>query len=223
MRDEIPDVSKLKVDVTVISDVICPWCYIGKANLEAAIDSLASKIDVQVSWKPFELNPRMPEDGMSRRDYRSAKFGTWARSQELDAQVEAAARSAGIEIHHERMQRTPNTLAAHRVIWLAGKQGVQQAVVDALFQAYFVEGLDIGQPEVLAAMAQRGGLTEVPVIEFLHGEEGADEVRHELTQAQRLGVSGVPTFIFAERTALSGAQPPALIRDAILDIAQVHD
>ncbi|SDL93334.1 Predicted dithiol-disulfide isomerase, DsbA family [Modicisalibacter muralis] len=207
------------VQVTVISDAICPWCYIGKANLDAAIDSLAGDIDVTVDWKPFELNPDMPEGGMSRRDYRSAKFGSWARSQALDAQVEAAARQAGVEIHHERMQRTPNTFAAHRVIWLAGRHGAQQAVVDALFRAYFVEGQDIGQPEVLAALAERSGLASVPVLEFLQGEESISEVRDELAQVQRLDVSGVPTFIFAGRTALSGAQSLEVIRGAIVDVA----
>ena len=205
--------------ITVISDAICPWCYIGKTNLDTAIDSLAGDIDVTVNWKPFELNPDMPEGGMSRRGYRSAKFGSWARSQALDTQVEAAASQAGVEIHHERMQRTPNTFAAHRVIWLAGRHGVQQAVVEALFRAYFVEGRDIGQPEVLAALAGHGGLTGVPVLEFLQGEEGIGEVRDELAQAHRLGVSGVPTFIFAGRTALSGAQPPEVIREAIVGVA----
>lgn len=206
--------------ITVISDAICPWCYIGKANLDAVIDSLAGDIDVTVNWKPFELNPDMPEGGMSRRDYRSAKFGSWARSQELDAQVETAARQAGVEIHHERMQRTPNTFAAHRVIWLAGRHGVQQCVVEALFRAYFVEGRDIGQPEVLAALAEHNGLAGVPVLEFLQGEEGTGEVRDELAQAHRLGVSGVPAFIFAGRTALSGAQPPEVIREAIVGVAR---
>lgn len=207
------------VQVTVISDAICPWCHIGKANLQAAIGSLAGKVDVEVSWKPFELNPEMPEGGMSRRDYRSAKFGSWERSQELDAQVEAAARQAGVEIQHARMQRTPNTFAAHRVIWLAGQHGVQQGIVDALFQAYFIEGRDIGQPEVLAELAERAGLADVSVLAFLQGEEGVAAVRDELAWARRLGVSGVPTFIFAGRTALSGAQPPEVIRDAIADVA----
>lgn len=207
------------VQVTVISDAICPWCYIGKANLDVAIDSLAGDIDVTVDWKPFELNPDMPEGGMSRRDYRSAKFGSWARSQELDAQVETAARQAGVEIHHERMHRTPNTFAAHRVIWLAGRHGVQHTVVDALFHAYFVEGQDIGQAEVLAELAERAGLASVSILAFLQGEEGVDEVRAELAQAHQLGVSGVPTFIFAGRTALSGAQPPEVIREAIVGVA----
>ncbi|WP_458525964.1 DsbA family oxidoreductase [Onishia taeanensis] len=206
--------------VTVISDVICPWCFIGKANLETAIASLRDELDVRVEWRPFELNPDMPAGGMSRRDYRSAKFGSWERSLQLDAQVEDAARQAGVVIHHGRIERTPNTFAAHRLIWLAGRQGVQPAVVDALFHAYFIEGQDIGQPDVLAAVAVRGGLEASTVAEFLSGEEGVAEVRDDLAQVRRLGVSGVPTFVFANRTALSGAQPPEMIRAAILDAGE---
>ncbi|WP_192035969.1 DsbA family oxidoreductase [Halomonas sp. YLGW01] len=206
-----------QTSITVISDVICPWCYIGKTHLEAAIASLPDELDVRVDWKHFELNPDMPAGGMSRRDYRSAKFGSWERSRQLDAQVEEAARQAGIEIHHERMARTPNTFAAHRLIWWAGRQGVQPAVVDALFRAYFVEGRDIGQPEVLADVAASAGLASPAVAAFLAGEEGIAEVRDDLARVRRLGVSGVPTFVFADRHALSGAQPPEVMREAILE------
>ncbi|PXX99420.1 DsbA family oxidoreductase [Halomonas sp. LBP4] len=204
------------VDVTVISDAICPWCFIGKRHLALALADLPDEIAVSVAWQPFELNPAMPPGGMSRRDYRTAKFGSWERSLELDAQVEAAARRAGIEIHHERMTRTPNTFATHRLIWLAGGHGVQQSVVDELFARYFVNGEDIGDARVLADAADAGGLYGVDVPAFLESREGVAEVRGALAHARRLGIGGVPMFIIDGRTALSGAQPPEVLREAIV-------
>ena len=206
------------IDITVISDANCPWCFIGKRHLDLALADLPDEIGVSVAWHPFELNPDMPVEGLSRRDYRTAKFGSWERSRELDAQVEAAAAEAGITIHHERMTRTPNTFNAHRLIWLAGEQGVQSAVVSALFQCYFVDGEDIGDSKVLASAARAGGLADIDIPAFLAGDQGRSEVQAGLDQARRLGVSGVPTFIFNGTTGLSGAQPPEALRQAILEI-----
>ncbi|GHC35686.1 DsbA family oxidoreductase [Aidingimonas halophila] len=205
------------VDITVISDAICPWCFIGKRHLDLALAELPEEIGVSVAWHPFELNPDMPAEGLSRRDYRTAKFGSWERSQALDAQVEAAATQAGLEIHHERMTRTPNTFNAHRLIWLAGEHGFQSAVVDALFRYYFVEGQDIGDSAVLANAALDGGLVGIDIPAFLAGDQGRSEVRAGLDEARRLGVSGVPTFIIDDTVDLSGAQPPETLRQAILE------
>ncbi|WP_163576227.1 DsbA family oxidoreductase [Halomonas faecis] len=205
------------VDITVISDAICPWCFIGKRHLDLALAELPEEVGVSVAWHPFELNPDMPAEGLSRRDYRTAKFGSWERSQALDAQVEAAAAQAGLEIHHERMTRTPNTFDAHRLIWLAGKHGVQSAVVDALFRCYFVEGQDIGDSAVLANAARDGGLADIDLPAFLAGDQGRREVRAALDEARRLGVSGVPTFIIDDTVGLAGAQPPETLRQAILE------
>ncbi|MDR5907018.1 DsbA family oxidoreductase [Franzmannia qiaohouensis] len=208
-----------QVNITVISDAICPWCFIGKRHLDLALAELPEDVTVAVAWHPFELNPDMPAEGLSRRDYRTAKFGSWERSQALDAQVEAAAEQAGIEIHHERMTRTPNTFDAHRLIWLAGEHGVQSAVVGALFRCYFVDGEDIGDGAVLANAAREGGLAEIDIPAFLASDQGRAEVKAGLDEARRLGVSGVPTFIFNGTTGLSGAQPPEALRQAILEIA----
>lgn len=205
------------VDITIISDAICPWCFIGKCHLDLALAALPEEISVSVAWHPFELNPDMPAEGLSRRDYRTAKFGSWERSRALDAQVEAAAAQAGIEIHHERMTRTPNTFDAHRLIWLAGEHGVQSAVVDALFRCYFVEGEDIGESAVLATAARTGGLAHIDIPAFLAGDQGRSEVKADLDEARRLGVSGVPAFIINNTTGLSGAQPPEALRQAILE------
>ncbi|MFC3282329.1 DsbA family oxidoreductase [Litchfieldella rifensis] len=207
------------VDVTIISDAICPWCYIGKRHLDLAVASLGDDVTVSIDWQPFELNPGMPPGGMSRRDYRTAKFGSWERSRELDAQVEAAARQAGIEIHHDRIMRTPNTFNAHRLIWLAGQHQVQQSVVNELFRRYFVAGEDIGDTRVLADAAHVGGLRDVDLQAFLASPQGRAEVHGALDNARRLGISGVPMFIIAGRIDLSGAQPPDALRQAILEAA----
>ncbi|AMC99441.1 DSBA-like thioredoxin domain protein [Halomonas chromatireducens] len=207
------------VDITVISDAICPWCFIGKRHLDLALAELPEEFSVSVAWHPFELNPDMPAEGLPRRDYRTAKFGSWERSRALDAQVEAAAEQAGITIHHERMTRTPNTFDAHRLIWLAGEHGVQSAVVGALFRCYFIEGEDIGDSAVLANAARAGGLADIDIPAFLASDQGRAEVKAGLDEARRLGVSGVPTFIFNGTTGLSGAQPPEALRQGILEAA----
>lgn len=131
----------LRVDVS--SDVICPWCYIGKRRLEKAVVAVEGRREVRVRWLPCQLNPAMPKDGISRREYRTRKFGSWERSLELDAKVVEAGKSEGIHFAFDRIERTPNTLDAHRLIWLADKEGVQGEVVEALFRAYFTEGKDI--------------------------------------------------------------------------------
>src|SRR6516225_5115308 len=142
--------------VDVLSDVICPWCYIGKRRLEKAVAALGGP--VKVRWLPFQLNPTMPKQGISRREYRTKKFGSWERSQELDARVIEVGKAEGIHFAFDRIERTPNTLDAHRLIWLAEKQGVQGAVVEALFCAYFTEGRDISHRQGLLAVVAGAGL-----------------------------------------------------------------
>ena len=131
--------------IDVISDVICPWCLIGKRRLEKALGNRPAV----VSWHPFQLNPDMPREGIDRKSYRIRKFGSWERSQELDAQVAAAGQGEGITFNFDKMDRTPNTLDAHRIIWLAGERGVQDAVVEAMFLAYFTDGGDLSDRATL--------------------------------------------------------------------------
>src|SRR5262249_28657201 len=131
---------RMSLQVEVFSDVICPWCYIGKHRLEKALRLLGTEAPAEVVWRPFELNPGMPGAGIPRREYRTAKFGSWERAQALDARVARSGAQDGIPFAFERMERTPNTLKAHRLIWLAQREGVQNALVDALFRAYFTEG-----------------------------------------------------------------------------------
>ena len=179
----------------MISDAICPWCWVAKRRLESAVAALAPDITATVIWRPFELNPDMPKAGVDRRAYRSAKFGSWQRSQALDAQVAAAGRSEGLMFNHDRMERTPNTIDAHRLIRLAGQQGKQHVVVEGLFAAYFSEGRDIGDPTVLADIGASSGLDRARILAMLASDEGQAEVRSELQRAVKLRVSGVPTVL----------------------------
>jgi predicted DsbA family dithiol-disulfide isomerase len=209
----------MNLAVDVISDVICPWCYIGKRRLEKAIAALESRHEVRVRWHPFQLNPSMPKDGISRREYRTRKFGSWERSLELDAQVAAAGAADGIHFAFERMERTPNTLDAHRLIWLANKQGVQGAVVESLFLAYFTEGRDISNRQTLIDVVADAGLERQRAEALLDSDEGMDAIKETGDQARRFRVEGMPFFIVNGKLTLSGAQQPdaflAAFREAL--------
>ena len=199
----------LTVDVT--SDVICPWCYVGKRRLEKAIVARAGRGDVRVRWHPFQLNPQMPKEGVNRREYRTAKFGSWERSLALDAQVAAAGRAEGIPFAHDKIERTPNTLDAHRLIWLAEKEGVQDAVVEAVFRAYFTEGRDISRTGVLLDVVAEAGLERERAETFLSRDEGLAAIQAAEESARRAGVQGVPFFLINNTVALSGAREPSAI------------
>ena len=159
----------MTITIDIISDVICPWCFIGKRRLEKAIAALEGKDEVRVRWLPFQLNPQMPKEGISRREYRIRKFGSWEHAQELDARMIAVGEAEGIQFAFDRTERTPNTLDAHRLIWLADKQGVQDAVVEALFRAYFTEGRDISNRQTLNDVVAEAGLNREQAEELLEG------------------------------------------------------
>lgn len=195
----------------MISDAICPWCWIAKRRLDRAIAALAPDVTATVTWHPFELNPQMPKAGVDRRAYRSAKFGSWLHSQALDAQVAAAGRLEGLSFNHDKMERTPNTLDAHRLIWLAGQQGKQNDVVEALFTAYFNEGRDVGDASVLADIGTAVGLDRDRILTMLASDEGRAEVQSELQRALTLRVSGVPTVLVDGVPVFSGAIRPDLM------------
>jgi predicted DsbA family dithiol-disulfide isomerase len=198
----------MTLTVDVIFDVICPWCYIGKRRLEKATARRGQQ-DVRVRWHPFQLNPRMPKGGMNRQEYRTAKFGSWERSLALDAQVAEAGRGEGIPFAFDRIVRTPNTLDAHRLIGLADTEGVQDAVVEAIFRAYFAEGRDISQTTVLLDVVAGVGLARGRAEAVLSGDEGLVAIRAAEEQARRSGVQGVPYFLINNSVALSGAGEPS--------------
>ncbi len=201
--------------IDVVSDVICPWCWIGKRRLEKALKLLGDPVGVEVHWKPFQLNPQMPPSGMERRAYRTAKFGSWERSQSLDAQVAAAGDEEGITFKFERMTRTPNTLYAHRLIWRAGSLGVQDAVAERLFRGYFEEGMDLNNHAALVRLAVEGGISAPDAQRLLAGDEGKAEVLREEAHYKSHGVRGVPTFFFNGEPGFSGAVSPPMLADAI--------
>jgi predicted DsbA family dithiol-disulfide isomerase len=200
--------------IEVASDVICPWCYIGKRRLEKALEALKGEVEARIEWLPFQLNPDMPPGGIARADYRRAKFGSIEKGRALDARVAQEGAGEGITFAFDRMQRTPNTVAAHQLIDLAQKQGKADAVVDALFRAYFEEAKDIGDEAVLKSIAEREGVTG------RSDEEILEEVKEKEERVRDLGISGVPTFIFDRKSGLSGAYPPEQLAQAIRAAAQ---
>jgi predicted DsbA family dithiol-disulfide isomerase len=199
--------------IDVISDAICPWCWIGKAHLDAALAELRQDgLEFRIRFRPFQLNPDMPEEGVERDAYRAAKFGSLERSRQLDAQVADAGRAAGLAFRHDLMRRTPNTIAAHRVIRAAEQAEVQEAVVDALFRAYFQQGRDIGDAAVLDEIAAVAGLPGMAAM--LAGDDHRDAVLAEDMAARRGGISGVPSFLMDRHLLFSGAMPGPRMAEA---------
>lgn len=196
----------MNFSVDVISDVICPWCYIGKRRLEKGIAVLSDKYKVQVRWHPFQLNPTMPKGGISRKEYRTRKFGSWERSMELDTKVITVGEAEGIHFAFDKIDRTPNTLDAHRLIWFADQNGCQDAVVEALFRAYFTEGQDIGNRQTLIDVVVEAGLDRQAVETMLDSDEGLDVIAKFREMSQQFGVDGVPFFIINQKLTLAGAQ-----------------
>ena len=201
---EKPATTTFKLDI--ISDVICPWCWIGKRRLTKALEMLPDHT-AEITWHPFELNPGTPKAGLDRQDYRRRKFGSMERSNALDAQVAAAGRSESLIFRHDRMLRTPNTIDAHRLLWLAARHGCQDAVAEALFTAYFNIGEDIGLHTVLTAIAERAGIGKA-TFAMLLSKDGVAETEAGLAAAAAMGVSGVPTFVVNGEPVFSGALAP---------------
>jgi len=202
------------LQIDVFSDVICPWCFIGKRRLEKALGTLDRQQEARIRWLPFQLNPTMPKEGTSRKEYRTAKFGSWERSLELDAKVEAVGKEEGIHFALSRIERTPNTVDAHRLIWLADKQGVQDAVVEVLFRAYFTEGQDISNRETLMDVVVGAGLDRKQAEGMLNGDEGMEAIKEAGNRARRIGIEGVPFFNINGKVTLSGAQQPETFLEA---------
>lgn len=197
------------VDVEIWSDVVCPWCYIGKRRFETAIIELADEIDVTIVFRPYQLDPTAsPGKAGPVIDTYAKKFGGYERAQQIIDHVTSIAAESGIHFRMDRALRA-NTLLAHRLLWLAETTGKQVALKERLLQAYFIDGLDVGDPEVLATCAADVGLDHDRVLSFLGSDDGLVEVRHELQRALEMEITAVPTFVFDDRWMVPGAQDPS--------------
>ena len=212
----LPAGASVGTRIDIVSDAICPWCYIGKRQLERALAILAKEgLEFQVHWNPFQLNPDMPKEGRDRAAYRAWKFGSAEKSAALDQRIVEAAAGVGLAFRVDLMTRTPSTIDAHRVIWFAGQHGNQDATMEAVFKAYFVEGRDIGEHAVLVDCAAEAGLPRQDVLNFLAGDLADAEMRASDKAAREAGVSGVPSFFLDGYSLFSGAMPAEHIADAL--------
>ena len=200
--------------IDVVSDTVCPWCYVGKRQLDLA---LAQRPDLtaDITWRPFQLAPEIPASGVDRKTYWRQKFGDGGRIGAMTARLREVGSSLDIEFDFDAIERQPNTLASHKLLhWRAG-QADQHALKEAILKAFFVAGEDIGDPDVLVRLAEDTGLSGAEAFAALESDEIEQEVVAQIDEARRLGISGVPTFIFDQRTAVSGAQPANVLVDAM--------
>jgi predicted DsbA family dithiol-disulfide isomerase len=200
-----------KIQIEIASDVVCPWCYIGKRRFEKAVELLKDELEIEVRWLPFELNPDLPAEGIPRAEYRKAKFGSLERSRQMDARVSAEGKGEGIDFAFDRMERQPNTTEAHRLIALAQEQGLGNKVVNALFNTHFEQTKFIGDPKILADIASQAGVQGWP--------EKAPDISALEGEVREMGISGVPTFIFERRHGVSGAYPAEQLAQVIRQAA----
>ncbi len=196
------------IQLDVISDPICPWCYIGKTNLETALREKGFN-PFDIFWRPFQLNPDMPDGGMDRRAYLAAKFGA-ERAEKFYKQIEEHAKSVGLDLRFDRIETTPNTFDAHRLIRWSRSAAAQNEVVDRLFRLYFIDGADIGDRDLLLDVAEGVGMERAVVARLYEGDADRELVQNEEATAREIGVNGVPTFIVAGKHVVTGAQPPDL-------------
>ncbi len=197
------------IRLDIFSDPVCPWCMIGKANLDRALEQHPEH-PFAIEWHPFQLNPDMAPDGVDKRSYLAARFGGHDKLEQIHARLREAAKAAGVDLDPDTPSRIPNTLNAHRLIHWAGLEGRQSAMVSALFRAYWREGRDIGDTATLAAIAGEVGLDGAAITRLLASDADADDLIARDQDARAKGVTAVPTFLIAQQFVLSGAQPSEL-------------
>lgn len=205
----------------IFSDTVCPWCYIGKRRLERAL-RLRPQPALVRRWRAFQLNPGLPASGMDRRQYMVAKFGSLERAQRLYDAVSRVGAQEGIKFDFDRIARTPNTVRSHRLLYAAGEEDKQPELLEFIFAAYFTQGRDIGDAEVLSALGQEAGLSAAAITDALTDGGRLDAAMTEDLQSRRIGINGVPFFVFNGRFGLSGAQEPEALLN-MLDLAREED
>ena len=209
--------------IEIYSDTICPWCFIGKRRLERAIEQ-RPEVELDITWRAFQLNPDMPAEGMDRQAYLQLKFGGADNARQVYDRVREAGREEAIPFAFEAIQRTPNTIDSHRLIRYSENQApaATERIVQGLFDAYFLEGRDIGNRDELVAVAEDARLDPEEIRAFLQGDGALGLVQSEDSRARQIGIQGVPTFIFNEKYVLSGAHPPEVLHQ-LFDLAQQDD
>lgn len=205
------------IRLDIFSDPVCPWCLIGKANLDRALAAHPNHPFV-IEWHPFQLNPDMPADGVDKRSYLAARFGGEAKLDEIHNRLRAMAQKAGVAMDPDKAERLPNTLNAHRMIHWAGLEGKQSAMVSALFRAYWRDGRDIGDVEELCDIAEEVGLDPVAMARLLATDADASDLLARDQDARKKGVTAVPTFLIAQQYVISGAQPPEVWAQVIEEL-----
>ena len=212
------EMSTPKIKIDIVSDVVCPWCYIGKRRLEKAIDQLKEQVDVELEFHPFELNPDMPKEGKNQKEHLINKFGGEARYKQITDNVTNVAAEEGLNFNFDRQKISPNTRDAHRVIRYAKIEGKQAAVKEAFLKAYFEEGIDLSKKENVVTIAAKAGLNAIKVSYMLDSDEGLVEIELEERMNHQRGISGVPYFIINNKYAVSGAQPSEVFQKVLLEI-----
>ena len=197
---------KLRIDI--VSDVVCPWCVIGFINLQKAIKELNDQIEFEISWKPYELHPEIPQNGYDKKLYLEQKFGNSYGRQSPYKQIEEIGSSLGFEFNFSKTKRIPNTFNAHRLLWKAGKDGLQTELSQALFKAYFTDGRDVGSIEVLSDIADEVGMKKLETKEFLNSKEGGQETADEEMSFIEKSIGAVPTYFINNKYIIQGGQEP---------------
>lgn len=206
----------MKLKIEIVSDIVCPWCYIGKRRLEEALTQFGKRAEVDIFWKPYQLAPDLPCEGVDRKEYMQRKFGA-ERAKEMSEYLTEVGAADGLEFHFEKIKRAPNTLAAHRLVWLAQKEGDQNSSVENLFKSYFVSAEDIGDIKTLKRIGLESGLSQSRLEQFFSSDEGVKEVQAEIQSARDKGISMVPYFTINNAHQIRGAEAPETILSALED------
>ncbi len=210
---------RTKIRIDVVSDVACPWCYVGKKHLETALTSL-SETEADIHWHPFQLDPTVPEEGADKEEHYTQKFGSMDRFDMLSQRVVQAGKNAGIDFHFDRLSRIPNTLKLHALVAEANKEGFGARLNEAFLSAYFEKGIDLTSPDEIVRIVSDFGWSEEKTRAIIEDKEAHTRVLQEINHYQNLGVNAVPFFIINNKYALSGAQPPEVFAQALTEIGK---